>query len=351
MWLINILVFTAILSVLIITHELGHFIAARMSGIRVEKFSIGFGPVIFKKEIKGTQFLVSVVPLGGYVKMSGDERDACKGKEHEFFSKPLGVRAKVIFFGPLANYVFSFLLIWVLFIMGMPEYNTTVGTVVKGTPAEAAGLKEQDKIIRINGKKINRWEALQKAISTSRGDIIVSVLRNGKEMNFTITPKVEPLKDIFGRSIERRMIGVSPGATMVKYNFFTAFFKGTKYTIRLTFMILKGFYYMVTGAIPLSKSVAGPIKLFEMTSSVFKQGIMALMSLVSFIGISLAIINLFPIPVLDGGHLFLIGLEKIRKKPLSDKMEAALTRIGIAIISLIMFFVFYNDIAGIIMRK
>ena len=351
MWLINILVFAAILSVLIITHEFGHFIAARMSGIRVEKFSIGFGPVIFKREIRGTQFLVSAVPLGGYVKMSGDERNACEGKGHEFFSKPLGVRAKVIFFGPLANYIFSFLLIWVLFMMGMPEYTTTVGAVVKGMPAEAAGLKEKDKIIRIDGKTIRRWEDLQKAIYTSKGDIAVSILRNDREMNFTITPKVKPLKDIFGRNIERRIIGVSPGATIVRYNFLTAFLKGARYTIHLTLMIFKGFYYMVTGAIPLSKSVAGPIKLFEMTSSVFKQGVMALMNLISFIGISLAIINLFPIPVLDGGHLFLIGLEKVRKRPLSDKAEAVLTRIGIAIISLIMFFVFYNDIAGMVAHK
>jgi len=351
MWLINVLVFTGILSILIITHELGHFIAARMSGIKVEKFSIGFGPVIFRKKTENTEFLICAVPLGGYVKMSGDEKDSCGGKGYEFFSKPLGIRAKVILSGPLSNYIFSFLIIWVLFMMGMPKVNTTVSRVVKDTPAQAAGLKKGDKIIKINKKSMKRWEDLQKAVYASKGDIIVSALRGNKEMDFTIMPKVESLKDVFGRSIERRMIGISPGVTMVKYNFFTAFFEGAKYTINLTFMIFKGFYYMITGAIPLSKSVAGPIKLFEITSDVFKQGATALMNLISFIGISLAIVNLFPIPVLDGGHLFLIGLEKIRNKPLSDRAEAVLTKIGIAIISLLMFFVFYNDILGIVTHK
>jgi len=351
MWLVNALVFAGVLSILIVTHELGHFIAARMSGIRVEKFSIGFGPVILSKEIRGTQFIVSAVPLGGYVKMSGEERNSCEGKSYEFFSKPLGVRARVIFSGPLSNYIFSFLIIWALFTMGMPKLNTTISAIVKGMPAEVAGIKKGDTIIAVNKKKIKGWKDLQKAVYSSRGSIVVSVLRGKEKIDFRMMPKVESLKDIFGRNIERRMIGIVPGVVMVKYNFFTAFFEGAKYTVHLTFMILKGFYYMVTGAVPLSKSVAGPIKLFTITASVFKQGIMALMNLVSFIGISLAIVNLFPIPVLDGGHLLFIGLEKVRGKALSDRTEAILTKIGITILSLIMLFVFYNDIAGIIMHK
>ena len=344
MWLMNILVFVAVLSVLIITHELGHFIAARMSGIKVEEFSIGFGPAIFRKKIKDTQFLISSIPLGGYVKMLGDDRNSCKGTGDEFFSKPLGVRARVIFAGPFANYIFSFIIIWMIFTMGVPQPTTTVGMVFKGMAADTAGIKKGDKIIEVNGKSIKDWSDLQKAVYHCKNAISLSVLRGNKKMNFSIVPKEESVKDIFGRSIKRRLIGINPTSTIVKYNFPTAFLKGAEYTWRLTSITLKGFYYIITGAIPLRKSVAGPVKLFEITSDVYKQGIISLMSLVSLIGISLAIINLFPIPVLDGGHLFFIGLEKVRGKPLSDKTEAVLTKIGIAIISLITIFAFYNDI-------
>ena len=150
--LIETLVFIAVISFLIVTHEFGHFIVARLSSIDVEKFSIGFGPVIFKKKFKSTLFLICAIPLGGYVKLAGDNRSELKGKNYEFFSKPPGVRAKVIFAGPLFNYLFSFLILWILFVVGMPYLEAVVGGTVDDSPAYNAGLQEGDQILEINGR-------------------------------------------------------------------------------------------------------------------------------------------------------------------------------------------------------
>ncbi len=351
MWLIDILIFLGVLSVLIISHEFGHFIVARRNGIKVEKFSIGFGPVVFKVKRRDTIFSICAIPLGGYVKLAGEDRASCRGREDEFFSKPPGIRAKVIFAGPLFNYFLSFVILWFLFIVGMPSLDTTVNEVVKNMPAHIGGIEKGDKIIEVNNREIKTWDDLRQEIGNSQGKIRITVLRKDRYLQFEMLPKETETKDIFGRTIKSRKIGVYPSIITKRYNPLLALVKGAGYTLKLTFLIVKGFYYTFTGTLPIKEAVAGPVRLFEITSNVAQQGVIALLNLVSLIGISLAIINLFPIPILDGGHLFLILLEKLRRRPLSEKAESILTNIGIVIISAIMFFVFYNDIINIISRK
>ncbi len=351
MWLIDALIFIAILSILIVSHEFGHFIAARRSGIKVEKFAIGFGPVIFKMKRKDTLFLICAIPLGGFVKLAGEDRNSCSGREDEFFSKPAWVRAKVILAGPLFNYFLSFIVLWVAFMIGMPTFDTTLEGVIDDMPAKQVGLKKGDRVVQVNNHKIKSWDDLRSEIIHSEGKIDITVIRDGETLRFKVMPEETDSKDIFGRSVKRRKIGVYPSVVIKRYNPVIALMKGVERTVKLTFLIIKGFYYTFTGVLPIREAVAGPVKLFEITSDVAHRGFVALLNLVSLLGVSLAIVNLFPIPVLDGGHTFLILLEKIRKRPVSEKTEDILTRIGIAIISVIMIFVIYNDIASIISRK
>ncbi len=351
MWIINIFIFLSVLSVLIITHEFGHFIAARLSGIRVDKFSIGFGPVIFHRKGRQTEFLISLIPLGGYVKLAGEQREEVKGKDDEFLNKPVGLRAGVILAGPLFNYLFSFIIIWVLFISGIPSLDSVVGGVIPGTPAEEAGLKKNDRIVAINGEKIEDWAMMQRVIRKSSGEPLeLTILRNGKKLTINVVPQMREVKDIFGKNRRVPLIGIKSAMVIktIRCNPFVAFYRAGVRIFSLTWMIIEGLYYTIVGVVPLRESLAGPIEIFRMTSVAAQSGFKDLLNFVSLIGISLTIVNLFPIPVLDGGHLFFLLLEKIRGRPLGEKAEEVLTRIGMAIIGVLIFFVFYNDIMRIV---
>jgi regulator of sigma E protease len=353
MWLLNTLIFIALLSTLIVVHEFGHFFAARISGIVVERFAIGFGPIIFRKKLKQTLFLICAVPFGGYVKLKGDSRDESKGEPDEFLSKSLGVKARVVFFGPLANYFFSFLLLCFLFMVGMPYLDSVIGEVTQDSPAQIAGLQDQDRIVEINGAGVDDWRSLQHLVRSSSGPIDLLVLRDQEQMEFTIKPETKRIEDVFGKERLFPVIGVRPAykVKIAKYNLFGSFYRAGERLIELTTLIVKGFYYIFTGAIPVKDSLAGPIELYRITSYTAKEGLTSLLSLMSVIGVSLALVNLFPIPVLDGGHLFIFLIEKLRKKPLAEKTENIVTRIGIAMIGALMFFVIYNDISRLTQDK
>lgn len=353
MWLIILkpLIILCVVGVLILTHEFGHFLAARVSGIDVTKFAIGFGPLLFKKKIKNTLFLIHAIPLGGYVKMAGDEREKCVGAEGEFFSKPVGVRARVVFFGPLFNYLCSFLIMWFLFTVGMPIAGTKIGGIIQGSPAQKAGLQEEDEILAINGKKVEEWSQMQSAVYNSKGGLNLLVKRGGTSLDVDVFPEPISGKDEYGRKSRQRQIGVysdESNIKVVRYNVFVAFKKGAQRTITLTRLIITGFYLLFTGEISFKEGVGGPIEIYRIASRTIQYGPTALLNFVSLIGISLAIVNLLPIPVLDGGHLLLFLIEKLRGKPLNKKVEDILTHIGWLILGVLMFFVFYNDIMKII---
>lgn len=340
------LVFAIILSVLIIVHEYGHYLAAKRAGIRVERFSIGFGPVLIKIKGKETEFVVSAIPLGGYVKMAGDSRIECKGNSYEFYSKPVGVRARVVFFGPLFNYFLAIIVFWIAFMVGFPSPDTYVGQILEGYPAQYSDIKVGDKILSVNGKEVDNWMQVTDFISGSEGAVDLTVLRDGQIKELSIEPRQEETKDIFGNPVKRRLVGIaaSDKVKIIREGPIAALYKGVHRTISLTFLIIKGFAYTILGRLPAKEAIAGPIGIYFITSKAAEIGLVAVLSLMGSISVSLTIINLVPFPVLDGGHIFFFFLEKIRRRPLSQRAEDVLTRFGMAVLFMLIALVLYNDV-------
>ena len=346
--MIAILVFILILSLLIVVHESGHFIAARRAGVRVEEFSLGFGPQLFAKKINGTKYSLSLIPLGGYVKMAGDVLNECKGNSDEYFSKSPGVRFQIIFCGPLLNYILGFLFFWFILFAGYPTLTTKVGGLIDGYGAQAAGLQVADKIIAVNGQKVASWEDLQDQIqqNKSKGSIGLSVIRNNQEMSFNVAVKSKVLDNQLGEKKALGIIGITPFDEVVeiRHGFIESAYLGLMKTVDLTVMTYKGIWRLASGKMSMRDSMTGPLGIFFITSKAAKLGIIAVMHLMAVLSVSLAVFNLLPLPILDGGHIFLLGLEKLRKKTLSIKAEQVINNIGVSLMILLAVLVTYNDI-------
>ncbi|MDD5356158.1 MAG: RIP metalloprotease RseP [Candidatus Omnitrophica bacterium] len=344
----NTLAFLIIISVLIFVHEFGHFFMARKLGIKVEKFSLGFGPQLFGFKFQDVDFKVCIIPFGGYVKLAGDSRQDYKGNSWEYLSKPPQDRAKVVFFGPLFNYILAFLFLWVVYCFGYPQLSTTIGTVIKEMPAQEAGLLEKDKILEIDGKKVNYWSDVLVNIKNkiTKDKIDIKVLRGDKEADFTIYPVTKEEKDLFGNKRKVTLIGIAPAAEIVqeRYNIFTAFFVSAYNILKMTYFTLKAIVSLIFGHLSLREAVTGPIGIFNITSEAVKYGIIALVHLTSMLSLALAIFNVLPIPVLDGGHLLFLWIEKLRKKPISEKVETRITDVGFGFILILAVFILFNDL-------
>ncbi len=342
------LVFILILSLLIIVHEFGHFIAARCSGVRVEEFSLGFGPQLFAKKIHDTKYSLNLIPLGGYVKMAGDNLVECKGRKDEYFSKSPGVRFQIIFCGPLLNYILGFLFFWLILFVGYPTLTAKVGGLIDGYGAQAAGIKIEDKIIAINGQEVNSWEDLQNQIQQNRNNesIKLSLIRNDKRMEFIVGIKSKVLDDQLGGKKILGIIGITPfdEVVEVRHGLIASAYLGLKKTFDLTLMTYKGIWRLASGKMSMRDSMTGPLGIFFITSKAAKLGIIAVMHLIAVLSVSLAVFNLLPLPILDGGHIFLLGLEKLRKKTLSIKVEQIVNNIGVSLMITLALFVTYNDI-------
>lgn len=332
-----------IFSILIVAHEFGHFLAARVSGVKVEQFAIGFGPVLFKIRGKETIFLVCLFPLGGYVKLAGDTRSESKGEKFEFLSKAPGVKMRIVFAGPLFNYLLAFFLFWGSFtFFGVPSHLPVIGQVLKGYPADSAGLQAGDKVLQVNSRKVDNWRQMAESISQSKNEVSLTVERAGRISFFEVALKQEEITDEAGKRKNISIIGIS--AKIEKYNFVRAFYKGGESLFYLTKLTLQGFGSMILGKVSFKKAIAGPIGIFYFTSQAVSMGIVAVINLMIILNLSLAIVNLFPLPILDGGHICLFIIEKLRKKALNEKAENFITRAGFVLIGLLFVFVLYNDI-------
>ncbi len=345
----DIVVFVIVLSVLIVIHEFGHFLVARKSGVRVEKFAIGFGKELLKIKGKETDFSICLFPLGGYVKLAGENRAELKGADNEFFSQPASTRIKIVFAGPLFNYILAFMLFWLIAMLGFPYHDNVVGKVLDGYPAKEAGVKENDRIVEVNGKKVADWYDLTSIVYKSREKVNLKIERDGKTLALEVPVKKSETGDEFGRKKQVSMMGIASKIRVVKYNFFEAFVKAGNFLFEFTVLTVKGIALMVAGTVP-ARDIAGPLGIYQITSDAVKIGVVAVLYLMAVLNINLAIINLLPIPVLDGGHIFLFLLEKLRKKPLSEKTENRITRVGLTVISLLFVFLMYNDLSRIVDR-
>lgn len=353
--MISLLVFIAVLGLLILVHEFGHFIAARRVGVRVERFSLGFGPKIFSRKKDDTEYCVNALPLGGYVKLSGDNLEEYKGNSYEYYAKSPLKRLQIIFFGPLLNYILGFIFFWLIFFVGYPTLTTRVGGLLEGFGAEKAGLKHGDKILAVDGQKVDFWEQLQKIIQSKKEatEVQLTLLRDNQEFKVNVRIREKELEDELGQKHNLGLLGITPDEefVIVRHTFLESFVLGINRTLFLTELMYKGLWRVITGRLSVRDSVAGPLRIFAVTSQAVRHGIIAVLHLMAVLNVSLAVFNLLPLPVLDGGHILFLVLEKIRGRTLSQRAEQIITQIGLALIVSLAIFVTYNDIIGLFGEK
>ncbi|MBU4376480.1 MAG: RIP metalloprotease RseP [Candidatus Omnitrophica bacterium] len=348
--LISIIGVIVVFSIMILSHEFGHFWMAKKMGVKVEVFSFGFGPKIKSFKRGGTEYVLSLIPFGGYVKMAGDELSGkLEGKNWEFYSKPIYKRFNIIVAGSLVNYILGFLLFSFVLMLGSPVPTARIGGVLEGYPAEKAGIKAGDIIMSIEGKSVKYWEDVLDAIRDRKeGDIRVTIDRNGEKRIFSVKGRSEDAKDILGKPFKKTMIGIAPSdeVVFVKYGFFKAIAMGADTVWKITIITYQAIWGMIIGAVSV-KAVAGPIGIFAMTGRAASMGLVYLLHISALISVSLAIFNLLPFPILDGGHILFLLIEKLKGKPVSRRAQEIAQNIAFALLIAFVLFVSWNDILNL----
>jgi len=348
----GILVALLVLSILIFFHELGHFTAARLFGVQVDVFSIGFGKRLWTKKIGNTEWSLSAIPLGGYVKMKGqDDSDptAKSSGPDSYNAKKPWQRIIILLAGPFANFLMAFFLYLAIAYMGVPKLLPYVGDVSKDSPAYQAGLKKEDKILQINGVNIKYWEEIGKQINASKGKITLIIERDHRLKTLTLEPKVIEDKNIFGEKITRRIIGITPmpKQTSVVYGFIDGFKYAWDETVKSSTLIFKSVQKLVTGEVS-SDQLGGIITIVDVTAQASHAGILALFFFTALISVNLGVLNLLPIPALDGGHIMFNLYEMIRGKEPSENVMYYMTVTGWILLGGLMMLGLYNDIHRLI---
>jgi regulator of sigma E protease len=355
----SVLSFIIVLGVLIFVHELGHFLLAKAFGVRVLKFSLGFGNKLIGRQWGETEYLISAFPLGGYVKMYGEQQgeEVSPEDRHRSFShKTVWQRFGIVFGGPFFNLLFAVALFFCMFIFaGIPEPvdSTRIGEVNSGSVADQAGIKAGDVVRSINGQPTTSWSHVSESIKESRGQEVTLVLdRQGQELIVTAKPAMQKVKNLFGEEVgERYMLGIVR-SDEIRYKAATvgeSCEAAVIQTWNLAYLTVMGIVKMIQRVIPASE-LGGPIRIAELAGQQMEAGWMNLLYFMGLLSVNLGILNLLPIPVLDGGHLVFLSLEALRRKPLSDRTMEISQRIGIAILGTLMVFVFYNDILRLVKR-
>ncbi len=348
--------FIVVLGILIFVHEFGHFIVARKLGIGVLKFSLGFGPKIFGFERGGTEYLLSAVPLGGYVKLLGESPDEPISPEdvsRSFSHSPSATKLMVVAAGPLFNIVFSAFVFWIVFMTGVPVLKPVIGDVVKDSPAFRAGIEKDDVILSINDRTINRWEDIADVIKEfwEENPLRVVINRGSRNVNLVLRAEEREVKNIFGEPVREPKIGIiAKGDYFIKhYNPFSALFLGIKETGRMVYLTVVTIVKLIERVIP-ADTLGGPILIAQIAGDQAKQGMAPFFYFLALLSVNLGILNLLPIPILDGGHILIFSLEAITGKTLSMKVKGIVQQIGLVIIITLTILVFYNDIARILTK-
>lgn len=348
------LMFIIVLSVLVFVHELGHYLAAKSVGVKVRSFSIGFGKEIFGYTRKnGERWKVSMLPLGGYVDLLGmdpeDERITENNKAQSFYKKNVFARIWVLLAGPLANFIFAIVALIALFsFYGVKEPSAVIGSVMANMPAEKAGILVGDKIVSINNVKINTWKDLHNKITNSQinEDLNIDIIRNNQPISLTLQAENKEMENILEEKIKTRIIGIRLSSEYVlanKVSFTQAVEKSFEYTYNITTLIVKSVKRMITGQ--MKANIGGPLTIAEQSGKAADNGLYALIMFMVLISINLGILNLLPIPGLDGGHIMYALVEILTfGKGLHNKIKMVANIIGVGLLVSLMLFAFYNDI-------
>ena len=351
-------VFLVVLTVLVFVHELGHYLVARRNGVRIEVFSIGFGPELFGWwDRAGTRWKFSAIPLGGYVKMFGDA-DASSGlpmaqigqltaaeREVSFHGKPLGQRAAIVAAGPIANFLFAIAVLALLFMTwGQPFTPAEVGQVVPGSAAEAAGIQAGDTIVSVDGRGVERFEDVQQIVRLNPNvPMQMVVRRDGALVTLRVTPSQVEETDRLGRH-KYGQLGIRGGGTKyVAHDPASAVVRAVGETWNLSATTLYAMWQMIIGTRG-SEELGGPLRIAQLSGEVAQGGIVPLLWFMAVLSVNLGLINLFPVPVLDGGHLLFYAAEAIRGKPLGQRAQEYGFRVGLALVLTLMVFATWNDL-------
>lgn len=336
-----------VLGILIFIHELGHFITAKKLNVKVEIFSIGMGPKIFGFTRGETEYRFSAVPIGGYVKMAGEDieemlKDDPSAKKNDdprsFYNQSILKRSLIIVAGSLSNILLGLIIFFMIFISGVPTLTTKIGTVQENSPAERAGIKSNDRITAIDTIPVSKWEEMTNIIQKSAGKkLILTIKRDGADIELEIIPEMQGKTNI-------GIIGVRDARDFIKERFdpITSIGKAFDQTWMIGTSIIKGIYLMLAGKI--EAEISGPIGIIKITGEQAKQGFLHLMFFVALLGINLGVINLFPILPLDGGYLLFMLIEKIKGSPVKLKHQLIAQQIGWALLLFLLFFATYRDI-------
>lgn len=333
-----------VLGFLIIVHELGHFAVARMMGIDVDEFSIGFGPklISIKPKRNQTRYSLRLIPLGGYVKMAGMEPD--DDRINGFNKKPLKARLAVISAGSLTNFFMAivfFIIVFSLIGIPIPSNANIIGDIIADSPAARAGLKAGDRIIKVNDVDTPSWDDIATKIHHSDGQKIkLMIERNNRLYIHYVTPQYDPKAQI-------SQIGIRQGIIWKKQSFFRAVSLGMERAFGFSKLIILGILGMITGSISPDE-IAGPVGITQMIGDAAREGLGYLMSFTAILGINLAVVNLLPIPALDGSRLLFLCVEGIRGKPIDPQKENIIHLIGFALLMVLFLLITYNDLVRIL---
>lgn len=348
--------FIAVISIVVFVHEFGHYIIARWAGVKIEVFSIGFGrELIGWNDRSGTRWKISALPLGGYVKMYGDASEASnpsseifnlseEEKAKTFHHKPLYKKAAIVAAGPIFNFLLTILILAGFYIsMGVPFAEPVVDSVVKDSVAESAGILAGDRILKINGNEVYDFSDISSEVFINLGTpITLNIARQGKNIDIILTPKI--IEDsFFGRKAKHGSIGVAAKKIFIKVGVFGALKAGVVNTYNICVMNLKGIGQILVGKRSASESVQGPVSMAKMAGNAADGGIYVMITYIALISVSLGLVNLFPIPVLDGGHLLMYLIQAITGRPMNEKLQEYSFRLGMALISMLMAFAIIND--------
>lgn len=343
-----------VLGVLIFVHELGHFLVAKWAGVTVLRFSLGFGPRVFGFKRGDTDYCLSLVPLGGYVKMLGEEPDEEVTEEqmaNSFGSKPVSKRMLIVLAGPLSNLILAIVIFTMVHAFsGIHTATTEIGTITKDSPAEKAGLQTGDVVLTINSKEMTSWDELSQTIEQSGEEPIHITFKRGDEIRTVqVSPRVSEYKNLFGETTRRPLIGVGSSGkyTVKKVDPISAAYYGFLQTWNLSKLFAVTIVKLIQRAIPF-QTLGGPILIAQMAGQQAQEGLLNLIYFTAIISVNLAVLNLLPIPILDGGHILFFLIEAILGRPIEVKKIETAQKVGMLLLLVLMVCVFYNDIMRLI---